>query len=71
MNTFKILGVAGLILISLAMIVKSRKTRDVFSFFGGVGLLIYSLYIKDVIFIVLQSVYILIILIDFIKQKIK
>jgi lipid-A-disaccharide synthase-like uncharacterized protein len=69
MNEFKIIGIAGLILISLGMIVSKRTLRDLLSFFGGVGLLIYSIYLKDFIFIVLQSVYILVVTFDFIKEK--
>ena len=69
MNEFKIIGIIGLVLISLGMIVRKRTLRDALSFFGGVGLLIYSIYLKDMIFIILQSVYILVVSFDFIKEK--
>ena len=68
MDTFKIIGIVGLILICAGMIVRNRKTRDMLSFFGGIGLLIYSISLKDLIFIVLQSVYIIVVLVDFIKR---
>lgn len=68
-NIYKIIGIAGLVLICIAMIVKDRKTRDKLSFFGGVGLLIYSIYLKDVIFIILQCVYIVVVFVDYFKQK--
>ncbi len=69
MNTFKLIGIVGLVLICLGMIVKNRKNRDVLSFFGGVGLLIYSIYLRDVIFTILQTIYILVVFFDFIKQN--
>jgi lipid-A-disaccharide synthase-like uncharacterized protein len=69
MNEFKIIGIIGLILISTAMVVRKRTLRDVLSLFGGVGLLIYSIYLNDAIFIVLQAVYIVVVSVDFIKEK--
>lgn len=69
MNAFKIIGIIGLVLICLAMIVKKRTLRDALSFFGGIGLLIYSIYLKDVIFIILQAVYIVVVSWDFIKEN--
>ncbi|MEK7585710.1 MAG: hypothetical protein AAB477_00530 [Patescibacteria group bacterium] len=69
MNTFKIIGIIGLVLICLGMIVKNRKTRDTFSFFGGVGLLVYSIYLKDIIFTILQSVYIVVVSVDYFRNK--
>jgi len=69
MNIYKIIGIIGLVLICTAMIVRKRRIRDDFAFFGGIGLLIYSIYLKDVIFIILQSVYIVIISFDYLKEK--
>jgi len=69
MDIYKIIGILGLLLICLGMIVKNRKTRDVESFFGGLGLLIYSIHLKDLIFIILQSVYILIVSVDYFKNR--
>jgi len=66
---FKTVGVLGLLCICAAMIVRHRTTRDILGMFGGVCLLIYSLYLKDLIFIILQSVYIIVIVIDFINKK--
>ena len=69
MDIFKIIGVIGLVLICLGMIVRKRTTRDILAFFGGIGLLVYSIYLKDIIFTVLQSVYIIVITIDFVNEK--
>lgn len=70
-NLYKFTGVIGLLLICTAMVVKDRKTRNILAFFGGIGLLIYSIYLKDLIFVILQSVYIIVVSVDFIKEKIK
>lgn len=66
---FKAIGVIGLVSICIGMIVKQRTTRDIFATIGGVGLLIYSIFLKDAIFIVLQSVYIVVVVFDLITQK--
>ncbi len=66
---FKIVGVFGLLLICIAMVVKKRSVRDIFSLLGGTGLLIYSIYLHDLIFIVLQSVYIMVVGFDMIKES--
>lgn len=72
---YKIAGVLGLILIIAGNIFTLKeKTRKKYSYplflAGGIGLLIYSISIKDIIFVVLQSVFILIALYEvlFIKK---
>lgn len=69
MNIYKIIGILGLVLICFGMLVKSRKQRNIFAFFGGIGLLIYSIYLKDLIFTILQAVYIVVVSFDFIKNS--
>ena len=68
---FKIIGALGLILICISMIVKRRNVRDDYGIFGGLCLLIYSIYLKDTIFILLQAVYIIVVFFDFYKEKMK
>ncbi len=65
---FKIIGVVGLLLICLGMIVKNRRTRDVESIIGGIFLFIYSFYLHDFIFIILQAVYVIVVTFDYFKQ---
>lgn len=62
---YKIAGIIGLILIILGNLTTLKeKTRKKYSYplflLGGVGLLIYSISINDLIFIILQSVFIII-----------
>jgi len=55
----KIFGALGLILITWGIFEKNIRHRDRIYAIGGSGLLIYSLYLKDPIFIPLQIIFIL------------
>lgn len=68
-NIYKIIGIAGLLLICTAMLVKSRQTRNMFAFLGGLGLLLYSIYLTDLIFTILQAFYIIVVSVDYFRQK--
>lgn len=59
MSIFKIIGILGLILISIGVITRKRKTQDYLYIGGGICLGMYSIYLQDVIFIILQTVFIL------------
>ncbi|MBS3157792.1 hypothetical protein J4206_00720 [Candidatus Woesearchaeota archaeon] len=54
---FKLIGAVGLILIALGVITKQRKVQDKYYLLGGLFLTVYSIYIKDVVFIVLQIIF--------------
>ena len=56
---FKIIGAIGLLLISIGIIVKRKDQQDILFIIGGILLEIYSISIKDVIFILLQIIFIL------------
>jgi lipid-A-disaccharide synthase-like uncharacterized protein len=66
-DIFKIIGGLGLVLISIGIITKKRKSQDVLYIFGGLSLLFYSIYIEDLIFIILQSIFTLAAVYDLIK----
>ena len=72
-DIFKIIGVIGLILIIFGVLIKpkNRKIRDILYIFGGISLAAYSIYIKDVIFIILQIVFILVAIYDLVKIQLK
>ncbi len=69
MSLFKIIGAVGLLLISSGIITKKRKTQDIFYILGGVCLEIYSIYLGDIIFIILQIIFILSAVYDLIKRS--
>jgi len=54
-----IFGILGLITITVAIWLKNEKTQDVLFILGGALLLVYSVYQKDIIFIILQAVFII------------
>ncbi|OGH59951.1 MAG: hypothetical protein A2725_01805 [Candidatus Magasanikbacteria bacterium RIFCSPHIGHO2_01_FULL_33_34] len=68
MDIYKIFGAFGLILISIGIITKQRKKQDLYYIVGGILLEIYSIYIGDKIFIVLQLIFILSAIFDYFKK---
>ena len=71
MDPFKIIGAVGLLLISVGIISKQRKTQDILYIVGGVCLEAYSIYLGDVIFIILQIIFILAAAYDLAKVRCK
>ena len=71
MIDFKLIGVLGIILISIGVITKKRKSQNVFYILGGGCLEVYSIYIGDLIFAVLQIIFILSAIYDFNKINLK
>jgi hypothetical protein len=68
-NIFKFLGAIGLILISIGIISKQRSTQDIFYIIGGICLEIYSIYLNDLIFIILQIIFTVSAIYDFLKIR--
>ena len=69
MIIFKLIGALGIILISAGILVRKRKNEDIFYIFGGICLEIYSIFIGDLIFIILEAIFVLTALYDFSKRK--
>lgn len=69
MDVPTILGVIGLVVISIAIWVKMEKRQDILFVIGGVLLLVYSISIESVIFSILQAVFILSALVELVKMK--
>jgi len=67
-DILKIIGAVGLLLICIGIIIKKRKNQDISFIFGGLLLLLYSVYIKDWVFIILQVVFTLSATYDLIKN---
>lgn len=66
---FKIIGAFGLLLISIGIITKKRSTQDTYYIVGGICLEAYSIYLQDVIFIILQIVFTIAAVYDYMKLK--
>ncbi|MFA6364796.1 MAG: YgjV family protein [Candidatus Paceibacterota bacterium] len=56
---FIIFGIIGLLIISTAIWLKNEKRQDLLFIIGGISLLIYSVSIGDIIFILLQIIFII------------
>ena len=67
-DVFKVIGGVGLVLIAAGILVKERRTQDWFYVFGGGCLEIYSVSINDVIFMVLQAVFVLAAVYDLVRK---
>ncbi|MEK6963970.1 MAG: hypothetical protein AABX70_06070 [Nanoarchaeota archaeon] len=59
MELFFLVGAVGLLLVIFGVLSKKRKVQDVYYMCGGLCLLVYSIFIKDWIFVTLQCVFIL------------
>ena len=68
-DIFRIIGALGIILISIGIINKKRKSQDIYYILGGLCLEIYSIYIGDLIFIILQIIFTLAAIYDFVKLQ--
>jgi len=66
---FKIIGGIGILLISAGILTKNRKRENIYHIFGGLCLATYSIYIQDPIFIILQIIFIIAAIYDFLRTK--
>ncbi len=64
MFVYKFIGALGLIFICLGILTKKRKQQDWFYIVGGICLEVYSLYLGDLIFMVLQVLFVLVAVYD-------
>lgn len=69
MDIFKIVGATGLLFISIGIITKNRKKQDVLYIIGGLCLEAYSIYLEDVIFIILQIIFTAAAIYDLVKVQ--
>jgi len=68
---FTMAGVLGLISIIIGLLQREEKKEDIFFLIGGIFLLIYSIYLRNTIFIVLQAIFSLAAIWELIKIKTK
>lgn len=65
----KIIGIAGVLFITVGIYAKKRVNQDWVFAAGGLLLLIYSLYLGDIIFVALQIIFTLASLLAIYKIK--
>ena len=68
-SIFKLIGILGLALISIGIVTKKRARQDLFYIVGGVCLEVYSIYLGDVIFSILQIIFTIAAIYDYEKIK--
>ena len=56
---FKITGALGLVFITIGVLTKDRIRENIYFIIGGCLLEVYSVYLKDMIFIPLQVIFVL------------
>ena len=56
-SIFKIIAIIGLLILTCGIVTKKERKRDTLFVIGGVMLVSYSIYIKDVIIIAVQSIF--------------
>lgn len=66
-----IFGIIGVVIIAIAVWVKKEKKQDILFALGGLFLLVYSIFIHNLIFIVLQIIFSSSAVIELIKLKSK
>ncbi len=56
---FTIIGILGLIFVIFGLLQRKEIKEDIFFLIGGVFLIVYSIYLRNTIFIILQAAFIL------------
>jgi len=68
MNLITLIGAFGLLLISTGILTKVRKKQNLLFIFGGLCLEVYSIFLWDYVFMILQLVFISAALYDFVYR---
>ena len=69
LDMFKLIGYLGILLLVFGIITKKGKTRDKYFIVGGLSLIVYSIYINDLVFIILQIIFTLAAVYDLNKNR--
>jgi len=68
-NAFGIIGAIGIIFLSIGILNKKRQLQDKYYALGGIFLLVYSISIKNIIFIIVQVIFTLTAIYDLNKKR--
>ncbi len=66
---FKIVGILGLVFIIIGEVLRRKKQQDLVFIAGGILLCAYSVFLNDLVFIILQVVFTLIAIYDYFKKR--
>jgi len=56
-NFFKIIAIIGLLILTAGVLTKKSKKQNIYFVAGGILLIIYSISIKDLIIVMVQSIF--------------
>ena len=65
----RVIGIMGLTLIIVGVLMRKRKNQDLLYVAGGICLGAYSVYIGEMIFVVLQVVFTCVAIYDFFRKR--
>ncbi|MFA6136327.1 MAG: hypothetical protein WC705_03155 [Candidatus Paceibacterota bacterium] len=65
----EIIGGIGVLIIALAIWIKKEGVQDILFIIGGAFLLAYSVYLNNIIFIVLQCIFIISSFLEIVSKK--
>ncbi len=71
MGIFEIIGAIGLVFVVIGVLHRDQRKEDLWYMVGGIALVVYSIYIGNIIFIALQVIFIAAALYEFIKLSVK
>jgi len=64
---FTTIGAIGILLICFGILTKKPKRENIYHILGGIALIVYSIYIQNTIFIILQGIFIIAAIYDLLK----
>jgi len=67
LGIFEIIGAIGVVLITLGVLNQKKKIEDIYFITGGILLATYSFYLKNTIFIILQTIFTIAAIYDLVK----
>ena len=68
-NFFKIIAIIGLLILTAGVLSKKSKKQNIYFVAGGILLIIYSISIKDLIIVMVQSIFTIAAAYNLIKRK--
>ena len=68
-NFFKIIAIIGLLILTAGVFSKKSKKQNIYFVAGGILLIIYSISIKDLIIVMVQSIFTIAAAYNLIKRK--
>ncbi len=64
-----VIGIVGLLVISIAVWIRDEKRQDILFAVGGICMLIYSISIGSIIFTILQIIFIASALVEIVQRR--